>query len=131
MKKLIAAFCVCLMTTLAFAQNQKTPPVLTTAFTDSLTRQIQRIAPPDLSISKLVYTSTISADGILIKPLIIRQIGGGTIAENDFVVALRSLIIAAPAWKPALDTDTGKAVEDKVSFTIELDKKEIKIKQNK
>ncbi|WP_166091543.1 hypothetical protein [Mucilaginibacter inviolabilis] len=120
-----------MITTLAFAQSHKTAPVLTTAFTDSLAHQIKRIAPPDLSISKLVYTSTISVDGVLIKPLIMRQIGGGTIAENDFVVALRSLIIAAPAWSPALDADTGKPVEDKVSFTIEIDKKEIKIKQNK
>lgn len=131
MKKLITAFCVCLITTLSFAQNRKTDPVLTTAFTDSLARQIKRIAPPDLSISKLVYTSTISVSGVLTKPLIMRQFGGGTIDENNFVVALRSLIIAAPACQPALDTDTGKAVEDKVSFTIELDKEEIRIKQNK
>jgi hypothetical protein len=131
MKKTITTFCVCLMTALAFAQNNKTAPVLTTAFTDSLTLQIKRIAPSDLSITKLVYTSTISADGILTKPLIKRQFGGGTIAENNFVVALISLIKAAPAWKPALDADTGKAVEDKVSFIIELNKKEIKIEQNK
>ncbi|SDF35928.1 hypothetical protein SAMN05216464_116109 [Mucilaginibacter pineti] len=131
MKKFITTFCVCLITTLTFAQTNKTTPIITTAFTDSLTLQIKRIAPSDLSITKLVYTSTISADGILTKPLIMRQFGGGTIAENNFVVTLRSLIKAAPAWKPALDADTGKAVEDKVSFTVEFDNKEIKIEQNK
>lgn len=131
MIKLITAFCICIITTLAAAQGNKKPPIITAAFTDSLTHQIKRIAPADLSITKLIYISTISADGMLTKPLITRQLGGGTIAENDFVVALRSLIMAAPAWQPAKDSNTGKAVEDNVTFTIEIEKKDIKIKQNK
>ncbi|RFZ92082.1 hypothetical protein D0C36_11585 [Mucilaginibacter conchicola] len=130
MKLLKLTFLLLLPITSLFAQS-KTAPVITDAFSDSLKVQIPRIAPTELSIKKITYVGNIAADGKVMKALIMRQEGGGSEAEAKFVVTLRALILAAPAWKPAFDTASNTAVEDEVKFTIELKKGDVKIKQDK
>ncbi|MGY4538410.1 hypothetical protein ACVW0P_002830 [Mucilaginibacter sp. UYNi724] len=129
MKNLKLTILFLLFTTSLFAQSNNTAAVISPAFTDSLNIQIRRIAPKDLNVTKLVYTSTISTEGRLTKPMILQQVGGGNAADNDFVVALKKLIMAAPAWKPAIGTISNKPVEDSVEFSIEIKKRSINIKQ--
>ncbi|MBL4678745.1 MAG: hypothetical protein JKY70_21515 [Mucilaginibacter sp.] len=122
--KLIILF---LLPIAAFAQS-KTSPVITDAFNDSLKVQIARITPAELSITKIMYVGNVAADGKVTKALIMRQEGGGSEAEAKFIVALRELILAAPAWKPAFDSSSNTAVEDEIKFTIELKGGNVKIK---
>lgn len=128
MKKFILTLFICSVGHILLAQD-KTAAAITPAFTDSLKQQILRIKPTDLNITKLVYTSTISAEGKLLKPFIMRQFGGGSVGDNDFVVKLRLLIMAAPAWQPAFDKTQNKAVDDSVFFAITIKRDGVVIKR--
>jgi hypothetical protein len=129
MKKLIITLFTCFISQIILAQNNKMPPVITAAFSDSLKHQIARIIPTDVNAIKLLYTSSISTEGKLTRPLIQKQIGGGSINNNDFLIKLRQLLVDAPAWKPAFDNTLNKAIDDSVMFAIIISKGEIVIEK--
>jgi hypothetical protein len=128
MKKPIIILFISFVSQIALAQANKTAPVITTAFSDSLKQQITHIISPDFSI-RLLYKSPISDEGKLLKPLITRQISEGNGSDNDFVVNLRLLLLNAPAWKPAFDNTLNKAVADSVLFSIVITKGDIVIEK--
>jgi hypothetical protein len=128
MKKLTIILFISFVSQIALAQTNKTAPVITTAFSDSLKQQITRIISPDFSI-RLLYKSSISDEGKLLKPLITRQISEGNDNYNDFVVNLRLLLLNAPAWEPAFDNTLNKAVADSVLFSIVITKGDIVIEK--
>ncbi len=127
MKKTLITLFIAFVSQFAFAQSSKTVPAITPAFTDSITVQVKRIIAPDFGI-KILYTSMISSEGKLLRPLIFRQINESE-NSNDIVVQLRLLLLAAPAWKPAFDNTLNKAVDDEVWFTIIIQKGKVSIEK--
>lgn len=120
MKKTLFTFLLTAFCFAAWAQTDR--PAMTTAFSDSLKKQIINIIPADYNI-RLFYQSTISADGKLLKPLITYEAAAATIEDNDFVTKLRLLILNAPAWDPGNPPNTSALV----FFNIEVKKGKVSI----
>lgn len=80
---------------------------------------------------KLNYTSPISAEGKLLKPMIMREACEKCDeADNEFVVKLQLLIKDAPAWQPALDKSQDKNIDDIALFYIFVKKGKITMGTN-
>jgi hypothetical protein len=130
MKKFLIILLISFAAHTVFAQGNMsashTAPIMTNAFSDSLKKEISVIIPAGYTI-KLSYTSTISPEGKLLKPLILRESADGTVEDNEFVVKLRILLMNAPAWKPAFDSSLSKNISDVVLFDVEIKKGKIKI----
>ena len=127
MKKALFILFAVFLTHTAFAQTSShTAPVMTTDFVDSLKKEITKIIPADYTI-KIFYTSTISSQGKLLKPLITYEAAELTVADNDFVQKLRLLLINAPAWKPAIDNSSNQPIDDTVTFSVVIKKGKIDI----
>lgn len=118
MKKISSLILFLFMSCALFAQ---TPPVMTAAFADSLKVRISRILPTEKYSIQLSYTSTVSAEGLLIRPLITRQVSLDDVDNNDFVQKMRFMIPLVPAWKPATDA-ANVAVEGVAIFYVEIKK---------
>jgi methylthioribose-1-phosphate isomerase len=91
---------------------------MTEAFSDSVKKQITLKMPQSNYDMWLAYQSAISEEGKLLKPLISREVANGTVEDNDFVQAMRIILKAAPAWKPAFDPNLNKAVDGMVTFKV-------------
>ena len=130
MNKLLIILFSSFLSTQVFAQvgqsSTSANPEMTAAFVDSLQKEIIKIMPNDYSI-RLIYVSPVSDQGKLLDPKILRETANGTAEDKDFVVKLRVLIKAAPAWKPAFDNGLNKTVDSKTRFYIIIHKGNIKI----
>jgi hypothetical protein len=120
---------VSLFTQYALAQSisgVNTAPEMTCAFVDSVKSQVSKIMPIAKYNIKLVYHSTMSGEGKLLKPLIWKEdVENGDEKDNEFVVKLRLLLMAAPAWKPAFDSSQNKNAGAVVTFAINITKGDI------
>jgi len=128
MKKTLLILFTVFLTHTSFAQTSTghTAPVMTAEFIDSVKQEITKIIPADYTI-KIFYTSTISAQGKLLKPLITYEAAAMTVEDNDFVQKLRLLLINAPAWKPAIDNSSTQPVDDVVKFSVVIKNGKINI----
>ncbi|WP_295670619.1 hypothetical protein [uncultured Mucilaginibacter sp.] len=130
MRRILIILIISFLSKGVFAQGtpdtSQTAPFMTTTFTDSLTKEIKKIMPAHYSI-KLFYTTSVSAEGKLLQPKIKRETANGTIEDNNFVVNLRLLIMAAPAWKPAFDKALNKTIDSRATFYIIIHNGNVKI----
>jgi len=105
MKLLLLVVFFAISVTLTRAQSIAPPqsgqPVMTTAFSDSLKHEVLKLIHRDYGV-KFLYRSTLSAEGKLGDPKILKEIVLDE--ENNYSVLalkLRSLIMGMPAWKTA------------------------------
>jgi gamma-glutamylcysteine synthetase len=114
-------FSLLLFLFISCALYAQTNPVMTAAFADSLKAKIIAVLPTEKYSITLSYESTVSAEGVLLKPLITRQVSLDDVDNNDFVQKMRLMIKLSPSWKPAMNA-ANTAVNGVALFYVDIKK---------